>query len=230
MITSQYLEQVVDFDKPLLVVGPGADFSSITPFSDYRVPMDRAVLWFAEKLAGRKGRLDIFDLPTNSGNGGLHNIDGVCSYLTALKKIVTLGEINYLKGNIIDYPLTTCEYGFIWDHGTLESWSPYSNDVYLLNRLEIVQQIINNYKNALTPEGVAAITTTPNYYLPTTNMSSAIVSQSNRRIDLTEDKYATNLTVEQLSLGNKRVKSLSFLIDSHLIPTYACEAILEIRK
>ena len=60
MITSDYLDQIVDFDQPILLVGPGADII----YEDYgntAIPMDRALIYFAEKLLHQKGFLDVFD-------------------------------------------------------------------------------------------------------------------------------------------------------------------------
>lgn len=98
VLTSDYFERVVDLDKPVLVVGPGLRDVSVRD-GWLPMPMDMGLVWFAEKMARRKGRIDVFDIPPKSVVHGCHHgIDQVEQYMKDLAKLVKLAEVRYIGG------------------------------------------------------------------------------------------------------------------------------------
>ncbi|MFA6461797.1 MAG: hypothetical protein WCV90_06015 [Candidatus Woesearchaeota archaeon] len=215
MITSDYLEQVVDFDQPILVVGPGADHRAGLNYDLCAPPMDRAAIWFAERLAGRKGRLDVFEQDYKAPEGGSHCWFKVRNYFHLLASRVPLGTINFIIGDITKYPLPEKEYGLIWDHGTLQVW--IKNDA--------VDRTLENYSNAITEKGIIAISGYDNI---SDKLEKNERINETRRIELTDDAYRTGLTSEQLESGLAEKRSL--LQEGLLLPRYSYNTILELRR
>jgi len=217
MITSEYLEQVVDFDQPILVVGPGADFHTDLSYDLCAPPMDRAIIWFAEKLAGRKGRLDIFEQDNKAPEGGSHCWFKVKWYLQLLAAKAPLGEIRFVIGDITKTILKEKEYGLVWDHGTLECWLGLIDG----NSYTPQDRAIENYRRAIKEGGTVAICGHSNVF---DNHPSP---PKTRRIDLEQDAYRTQLNQEQIGLGRKR---MYFLENDLLTPRHSCTSIFEISK
>lgn len=226
MITSEYLEQKVNFDEPILLVGPGIRTSGEEYCRSTQLfpPMDVALIWFAEKLAGKKGRIDVFDLPQKSLNQCCHNIDAVRLYLEKLGTIIPLGRINYLEGDIVECKFPPEEYGFIWDHGTLAGWSGcLPNSDYL--DPQRIEKVLTTYHQALKNEGLAALCCYPG------QTKFQELCQSNyhfEKINLQRDAYQTNFKQEQFDFDH--LKDSFLLRSGFLIPKYKYHLILEMRK
>ena len=243
MITSDYLEQIVDFDQPILLVGPGADI--IYEDCGYAaIPMDRALIYFAEKLHNNKGHLDIFDLPPDSYGGGHHNIDQIKKYINNLKEKTNLGKINYVEGDIAVDKLPEKKYGFIWDHGTLSFWvgeDPDSEETSTSLQNERIENTIKNYSSSLRDDGVIAIATKKDKTSIITN--HLLPNLKIKQIKIEEDKYKTRLNAQTIfsaiygdkyedHFGNDQpAKEYSYLYEKgFLIPTYFEEVIIELKK
>jgi hypothetical protein len=228
MIASKYLKQTVDFDKPILAVGPGLEcFYSSDGKNPIGIPMDAATIWFAQKLHGKKGRLDIFDLPTESDSGGIHHIEEVMNYFSWLSQRIPLGEINYITGDVTTFNLPP-SYGFIWDHGTLVDWisEDMPSPLNQWRKKGKNEMVFENYTGALLNGGIAAICMAE-YMLK--EFIDLTPTQVNSKIILMEDKYQTNFTATQLfppdELAQKELSE-----DNCLEPFYPQDMILELRK
>lgn len=223
MITSEYLEQIVNFNLPILVVGPGIRITEAIEAP----PMDTAVLWFAEKLYGRHGRLDILDLPKQNGNGGCHDPAALKRYMTKLSSKANLGEINYLYGDVAKLDKPDEEYGLIWDHGTLQSWSHVDPDNGMDDTARRTRTILENYSRMTHQEGkicLCASVGRENFYARVNHVFPAIERQ------LGEDSYHTSLTHKQLNIDRGDLIKTGFLKEDLLFPSYSRTRIIEIRK
>lgn len=230
--TSDYLECVVDLDKPILLVGPGIQY--ITPLDPKKperglnIPQDIALLWFAEHLYGRKGRLDILDLPPGFTNTCCNGVDKIEEYVDKLKSNTNVGEIQFLlPGDVANYEFPTSEYGFIWDHRTLERWScklPGSKHTDNKLKKERRKKILQNYHNALSPGGKIAVGTVDPLFAMYLRVSNFFNSKV---IQLKSDSYATQLTEVEACLSELNLDDV--LKDGNLLPYHCVDRIVEIR-
>jgi hypothetical protein len=235
MITSDYLEQIVDFDQPILVVGPGVRYfpceELVEPLIKGKAaplpPMDIALIWFAEKLIGRKGRVDVFDLPIEVPFGGSHNPKALKGYLEELTKRTSLGRINYLQGDIAEYNLPIFEYGLIWDHGTLNQWSHVNPHSGYDDRHKRSIRIMDNYLQGLDPEGLICLGTS-DIDQGDQELLERMDRNNPHKVKLDKDAYRTTLNYKELGLG--LTKTPPFLKGDLLFPQYQNTVILEIRK
>lgn len=235
MITSEYLEQVVNFDQPILAVGPGADFEN----PDYQIPMDRALYWFIEKLASRKCYLDIVDLPPQGRRGGQKNLllikdpldylaqklgvtvngflgDLLHPHLTSekIKQDLNASTREHCTPRNIQFGFPQKQYGFIWDHGTSLEWTK--------NQLPTIIQL---YYQRLLPHGKIVLATHkgnfPEELLPFKKLDA-------RKVILDEDKYQTSLSLREVTLGIPTRRTV--LQDGFLFPYYRYHEIMELTR
>ncbi len=183
--TSDYLETIVDFDQPILAVGPGV---SPSVYDDWLgIPMDRCVIWLLEKLLARQGSLDIFDLPTENRKGGHHDIDYVRSYLHSIALQNKIREASYQVGDISSDVLPPRQYKTIWDHGTVALWDAGHAD-----------EIIANFTQAIQPGGrIILAGYDPDWSCPMQHNKNLTL----RAIEIKEDMYKTALTASDLRLN-----------------------------
>jgi SAM-dependent methyltransferase len=185
---SDYLETILDRDKSILVVGPGLSSGAFNGSAS--LPMDMALLWFAEQLYQRKGRLDVIDLPARSlesghPGGGRNNIKRVRSYMDLLAKRESVTKANFIEGDITKMELPKDEYGLIWDHGTF-SWHED-------------RRVLTKYMDALQSGGKLALAKITR----STKPIEGYVGMKQRVVAITTDLYKTNLTEEQVFMGLK---------------------------
>ena len=233
MITSDYLESVVNFDEPILLVGPGESQkfrSNNEGGARLCFPMDVALIWFAEKLHGRKGRLDVFDLPKRYSSGGLHDILACERYIRKLEKFAPLGNVKFLKpGDIAHADLKKKEYGFIWDHDTLYNWvqtDPVTGRIPTYDNSR-VNTTLNNYFQSLTKGGKLAIATR---FGIRERFSASHLEGEEKSISLFRDFYSTNLTADQLFLREYGPFTSKLFSQGTLRPEYPCNHIDQISK
>ena len=209
MITSDYLEQIVDFDKPILAIGPGIRRVDPEWGPKCYMPMDIALIWFAEHLSGRKGRLDVFDFPAHStAEGGDNDIAQVEQYLRDLGTRVALGEMRFITGDLRTYSFPR-EYGFVWSHGTLD-WIV----------IEDRPDVFKNTSDCLLSGGITAHAWS--YPSPFKEWSKPI-----KEIALEKDAYKTSVRREQLHSG--RINHELIFKDGLLIPLYSMKNITVVR-
>ncbi len=232
--TSEYLECVVDLNKPILLVGPGESqkFRASNEGGTKLVfPMDAAMIWFAEKLHGRKGRLDVFDLPRKYISGGLHDPLACERYIRELEKVAPIGDVKFLElGDIVHANLQKGEYGFIWDHDTLYNWvaeDPVTNTTHYSENESRVQTALNNYFQSLAKGGKIAIATP---FGMKGRISSSDLECEVETIQMIQDVYSTNLTAEQLFLGKGGRFTDKLFLEGTLRPEYPCTFIDQIGK
>ncbi len=223
MITSEYLEMAVDFDKPILAVGPG--LQSLSTNQGYlSVPLDVAVIWFAERLCQRQGRLDIFDIPPQIETPwSFHGIDKVQRYMDGLAARAPLGEIRYIEGDIAHHRFPENEYGTIWDHGTLEGLI-YSSRPLPGSRekgdIRRVKKIMNTYQQALSIGGKLIFA--GEFYedrVPFQAERAETEGFMLSKLELEKDAYETSLTLQEL-FPLKNTTAPCFWNNGQLLPRY----------
>jgi len=214
--TSDYLKRVIDFDQPILAIGPG--LIRYTEAGLVQGPMDVATIWFAEQLYGRKGRLDIFDLRAYSGEGGCHNPDKIADYFKRLKDVADIGEVNVKEADVRIstqfFARYSEPYGFIWDHGTFSDWIT-GRDKDL---------VFEHYQTSTTNSGKIAVCKGGYEH-----KQERFELSAERVIRLGEDSYETNLSLEQISLKTND-KISARIGEGKLKPTYDYSEIMEFGK
>ncbi len=240
MITSEYLEQIVDFNQPILVVGPGLDHlveGEIYPLA----PMDRALIWLAEKIGNRDGLIDVLDLHPNDPTGGAHDWRYVQAYCSALRKMAPIADINFLIGDVAKISFTR-KYGLIWDHGTLAYWSMHSPKSYwsmqppsdlpaektIDNQNKRIRHILKKYYSTLRKNGRAVISFAKNDARRLAPRMESFWPVKPKTTLLDNDLYRTILTKEQISLGGQH--SDYFLDQELLIQKYCYQVMIEMEK
>jgi len=182
--------------------------------------MDRALIWFAEKTAHRKGRVDVLDLPHDDYSGGSHDWRCVKAYFDELGKFASLGKTDYLVGDISRYRLRR-KYGTLWDHGTLQNWSGSGGR----NQEVRIKIILEKYYLALKKEGRAIICLEKDEKDLERITSLCPVVPDVHRVE--EDAYVTSLRPKQISLGSGRDY---FLQNGVLYPKYSFPILVEMKK
>ena len=212
MITSDYLQKAVNFDLPILVVGPGLQWIHR---EDIDIPMDIALIWFAEHS---RRRIDVFDIPPETHwSENFHGLDHVKAYMDSLAKRTNLVEVRYIIGDIAETKLPTREYGTIWDHGTLESLifscrTLTQTGPGMYDKKRRIPKIVANYRQALRNQGKAIFA---GEYFPFAVQAASLDGFSVEEIVLGTDRYTTSLTPTELGVQSDFVWKDGYLLPHH---------------
>ncbi|MEK6904881.1 MAG: hypothetical protein AABX24_00615 [Nanoarchaeota archaeon] len=230
MITSEYLNDAVNFKRPVLIVGPGLRSVQTNKGFIY-MPMDSALIWFAENI---KSRIDVFDIPSDTPWEGCHHgIDKVKDYMKGLSQRTKLTKIKYIIGDIAECRLSQKKYGTIWDHGTLEglifSSRSFSSDGPGEWDNGRVQKILDIYKKALRKNGKIIFSGQgSSFEAEKINLASF----TTKKIRLEADKYLTSLTPAEIFPDRDMIGTIRNYIwdEGFLFPHEELKSILELTR
>jgi hypothetical protein len=227
---SDYLEDVLDPSRPILAVGPGIVPSAYN--NSVCLPMDIAILWFAEKS---KSEIVVIDLPKSCNAGCHYNPHGVSHYLQAISK-VTGTKVNFITDDVARTDLEEEKFGLIWDHGTI-NWAminPFKRRDPNATPKEVERrcitrctQIVENYKKWLSPGGKALICDpcSGTYGVKDLAAPNGMIETE---VMVNHERYPTSLTSEQIFIG--RVASDRYYKNGFLLPHYNMDRIVEFTK
>tara|TARA_Y100000031_G_C8206625_1_gene378948 strand:- start:5 stop:679 length:675 start_codon:yes stop_codon:yes gene_type:complete len=214
---SDYLESILDSDLPVLTVGPG-----VTPPENI-IPMDLAILWFAEKQREGNGTVDVLDLPVGY-RMGVNDIDAVERYLHSFSERAKVSEFRIIRGDIATLELPLEMYGLIWDHATTSFSDAVPGMMVGPPDQNRVKQILTNYSGALCKGGKALVVGLNANYQHI-ELPSDIKS---RMVFVGEDIYRTRLTAEQVFGELPKVDQ--YFRDGFLLPHHHERVIFELTR